>query len=95
MPFLAFLARIFLLRRLFGGGSRRGYRRTGYFGRGGRQRGYGRRRSSGFGLFGPLPTCSRRTRSGGRVSVGGCCLPIPLTLGALLVTALRLFTSRR
>ena len=52
--------------------SRRGY---GY--------GYGRRPSrrgsGGFRLF-PFPTYSRRTRGGGRVSVGGCCLPIPLAL---------------
>ena len=30
------------------------------------------------GFFGPAPYYSRRTRSGARVSVGGCCLPIPL-----------------
>lgn len=43
-----------------------------------------RRRSSGFGMRGPFPTYSRRTRGGSQVSVSGCCLPIPLalTLGA-------------
>lgn len=53
--------------------------RQGRYGYGSR---YGRRRSSGsgFGFFGPIPTYSRRTRGGGRVSVGGCCLPIPLAL---------------
>ena len=39
-----------------------------------------RRRSSGFGMFGPFPSYSRRTRRGSRVTVTGCCLPIPLTL---------------
>jgi hypothetical protein len=73
------LMRILLIRRLFGGGSR-----------GRRGRGYGypslgyrrapRRRRSGFGMTGPFPTYSTRTRGGGRVSVGGCCLPIPLAL---------------
>ncbi len=54
----------------------RRHRRSGY----GRPYGYGRRRhrDSGFRLFGPIPTYSRRTRGGGRVSVGGCCLPVPL-----------------
>ena len=30
------------------------------------------------GFFGPVPYYSRTTRGGARVSVGGCCLPIPL-----------------
>ena len=80
---LGFLARMFLARRLFGDRSRRG----GY--------GYGypyasRRRSGGFRWLGPMPTYSGRTRRGTRVSVGGCCLPIPLALGVGLVSALRL-----
>ena len=43
-----------------------------------------RRRGRG-GLF-PFPHYSTRTRGGSRVSVSGCCLPIPLTLvlGAVL-----------
>jgi hypothetical protein len=67
MPFLAWLARTWLLSRLFGGGRRQrgGYR-------------YGRRQSRG-GLF-PFPHYSTRTRGGSRVSVSGCCLPIPLLL---------------
>lgn len=43
---------------------------------------------SGFGLRGPFPSYSRRTRGGSRVTVTGCCLPIPLALavgGALAV----------
>ena len=31
-------------------------------------------------MFGPFPSYSRRTRRGSRVTVTGCCLPIPLTL---------------
>ncbi len=76
MPLLAWLGRLLLLRRLFGGRTGRRARRG--------------RRSDGFGLFGPVPVYSRRTRGGSRVSVGGCCLPIPLALGAVLAGALRL-----
>ena len=87
MPFLSFLARAFLLRRLFGAGA--GRRRGGY------RHGYGRRPQRGrFGLFGPFPTYSTRTRRGTRVSVGGCCLPIPLALSVLLAAGLRLLTAR-
>jgi hypothetical protein len=76
------LLRSFLLRRLFGGGRQRGrgYGGRGY-GYGGRGYGYGgRRRSGGFRFFGPFPTYSTRTRRGSRVTVSGCCLPIPLAL---------------
>jgi hypothetical protein len=43
--------------------------------------GPGRRR---FGLWGPIPYFSHRTRRGTEVSVGGCgcCLPIPLLVAA-------------
>ena len=83
---LSFLARIFLLRRLFGGGSGRRAHRSHR----------GRRRSSGnFGMTGPFPTYSRRTRGGGRVKVGGCCLPIPLALSVLIASGLRLLVARR
>jgi hypothetical protein len=54
-----------------------------------RERG-GRRRSSRGrgGFFGPLPYYSTRTRRGSRVTVTGCCLPIPLALtGVLGLTA--------
>lgn len=87
MPLLSMLARMFLLRRLFGGGGHsRGYGR-----RGGRRPHRGRRHSGrqGFGMFGPIPTYSRTTRGGSRVKVGGCCLPIPLVLTAGLIGALR------
>jgi hypothetical protein len=85
----AFLLRRFLLggpqrRRGYGGygyGGRRGYggRGYGYGGYGGRGYG-GRRRSGGFRFFGPFPTYSTRTRRGSRVTVSGCCLPIPLAM---------------
>ena len=84
---LPFLARLFLLNRLFGSQTRS--RRRGSYGYGRR-----RRRSSGFGMTGPFPTYSRRTRGGGRVSVGGCCLPIPLALVAGVVGAARILTHR-
>jgi hypothetical protein len=69
MPLLAWLARTWIISRLFGGGRRR--RSGGYgYGYGGRSRG---------GLF-PFPHYSTRTRRGSRVTVSGCCLPIPLML---------------
>jgi hypothetical protein len=83
---LSWLLRAFLFRRLFGGRRRsRGYGGwggRGYGGRGyGRYGGYGgRQRSGGFRFFGPFPTYSTRTRRGSRVTVSGCCLPIPLAL---------------
>ena len=54
-----------------------------------------RHRSSGFGMTGPFPTYSRRTRGGGRVSVGGCCLPIPLALTLGLLSLGRVVARRR
>ena len=107
MPFLAFLARLFIVRRMLGS-SRRPARRGRYGTRypsayGGR---YARRYGGGFGrrqpgsggrigFFGPVPYYSRRTRGGGRVSVGGCCLPIPLTLSVVLAGLGRLLVVRR
>lgn len=106
MPLLAFLARLFLVRRLLGAGRRRAPR--GRYGQrypsayGGRYAnryggGFGRRRQPAggrIGFFGPVPYYSRRTRGGGRVSVGGCCLPIPLTLGVALAGLGRLLLTR-
>jgi hypothetical protein len=48
-----------------------------------------------FGLWGPVPYYSTRTRRGSEVSVGGCgcCLPIPLL--ALVGTVLGLRGIRR
>jgi hypothetical protein len=75
---LALLARAFLIRRLFGG--RRSNR-------------YGRPRGRG-GFFGPLPYYSHRTRRGGRVTVSGCCLPIPLMLTVALAAWVRALVRR-
>jgi hypothetical protein len=41
------------------------------------------------GFFGPFPYYSRRTRGGSRVTVSGCCLPIPLTMVTGLAVAAR------
>lgn len=91
------LARMWLIRRLFGGGNRRppAYR---YGSRYGSPYGYGRRRPQrsrgNFGFFGPVPTYSTRTRGGTRVSVGGCCLPIPLALSLGGAGLLRVMSRR-
>jgi hypothetical protein len=42
---------------------------------------YGRRRGR-MRMVGPFPTYSTRTPRGSRVTVSGCCLPIPLALAA-------------
>jgi hypothetical protein len=95
---LSLLARVWLIRLVFGSQSRR-RGRSSYGGSpylpGRRTYGYGRRRrSEGFGLWGPFPAYSRRTRGGGRVSVGGCCLPIPLGLALAIIGAVRALTRR-
>ena len=75
------LLRALFLRRLLTGRQRRRPSRFGSYGRTGWTYGSGRsRRRSGFGMTGPFPSYSRRTRGGSRVTVGGCCLPIPLAL---------------
>ena len=80
------LTRAFLLNRLLNRSQRRRYGRYG---------GYGRSRSRGRGgFFGPMPYYSRRTRGGSRVTVGGCCLPIPLALTATLGLGARLLVRR-
>jgi hypothetical protein len=54
------------------------------------------RRSSGrFGLFGPFPTYTRRTRRGATVKVGGCCLPLALGMLAAPAAAGRIAWRRR
>jgi hypothetical protein len=44
-----------------------------------------------FGLWGPVPYYSTRTRRGADVSIGGCgcCLPLPLLVVLGVVTAFR------
>ena len=71
----------YLLERLFG--ARRSNRSYGRYG-------YGRRPHRRTGFFGPFPYHSRRTRGGSRVTVGGCCLPIPLGLVAVLAAGVSL-----
>lgn len=62
--------------------------RPGYHGGGNR---------GGFRFVGPFPGYSTTTRRGNRVHVGGCCLPIPLSVFAAGTTALvvRRRTARR
>jgi len=78
------LARAFMINRILGGG-----RRSRYGGRYGYGRGRGRT-----GFFGPMPYYTRRTRGGSRVSVSGCCLPIPLALVASLGLGARTLLRR-
>lgn len=40
-----------------------------------------------FGFFGPFPQYSTTTRRGTRVSVGGCCLPLPIGCLTVALTA--------
>jgi hypothetical protein len=80
MGLLRSAARAYLLDRLVRGSSRSRYGRYGY--------GRRRRSSSGLRMRGPFPTYTTRTRGGSRVSVGGCCLPIPLTFTVATAVAL-------
>ena len=84
MGFFRLLGRAYVANRLLDRRyrGRRGYgRRSPYYS--GRQRGSG-------GFFGPVPYYSGRTRRGSRVTVGGCCLPIPLGVLATLVVGVRM-----
>jgi hypothetical protein len=49
----------------------------------------GRPRCGRAGFFGPFPAYSKRTRGGSRVTVSGCCLPIPLALAATAAVGAR------
>lgn len=51
---------------------------------------YGRRAHRRTGFFGPFPYYSRRTRGGSRVTVSGCCLPIPLGIVVACAAGARL-----
>jgi hypothetical protein len=85
-----------LLRRLLFAWLIRRFTDRGRRGRPGRYRyGYGyprRRRNVGF--FGPFPSYSTRTRGGSRVTVTGCCLPIPLGLATVLALGARVLLRR-
>ena len=76
---MRYLLRAYLLRRLLAGGRSHRPRRH-------RPR-YGRRRRGRTGFFGPFPYSSRHTRGGSRVTVSGCCLPIPLTAAVACAAA--------
>lgn len=54
-------------------------------GRGGRGR---------VGMFGPVPYYSTRTRGGTQVSVGGCCLPLAVSMLAAPPLAVRALRGR-
>lgn len=101
MNLLGNLARGYLLNRLLG--RRRpppGYPHSGPGYGYPQPSGYGRRHPNAYdrrgrvGLFEPFPYYSRRTRGGARVSVGGCCLPIPLFVLGSTMTAAALGTRR-
>ncbi len=81
MGFLGSLARAYLLDRLMGRQQRHRRGRHGYQPYGYRHQ-YPPRRRGGVRFFGPLPYYSSTTRRGTRISVGGCCLPIPLMVGS-------------
>ena len=77
MSMFRHLARAYLINRLLRGG--RSHRTRGWYAGSPYARSpyrYGRRRGRS-GFFGPFPYYSRRTRGGSRVTVSGCCLPIP------------------
>jgi hypothetical protein len=96
MGLLRMLARGWLINRLFGRGARRRSRGGGYgYGSRPARYGYGRSPRRGrVGMFGPIPYYSTRTRGGSRVSVGGCCLPIPLAVAVSLGVGLRTLLRR-
>ena len=76
------LLRLLFVGALLGRGRRRGH-------------GYGRGRRRGrVGFFGPFPSYTTRTRRGSRVTVGGCCLPIPLALTLALALGTRRLIRR-
>ena len=58
----------------------------------GRHRRHRGRSRSGF--YGPVPYHSRRTRGGSRVTVSGCCLPIPLAFVTAFAMGARLLLRR-
>ena len=97
MSFFRSASRAYLLNRLLRSQQRhqRSGRGRGYgspYGRGSYGR-HPRRRSSGFGMWGPFPSYQRRGRRS-NVTVTGCCLPIPLGLMAAAAVATKAVRSR-
>ena len=86
MGFLRLLGRAYLADRMLG--RRRDYR--GY----GHSPYYASRQRRRGGFVGPFPYYSGRTRRGTRVTVGGCCLPIPFGMLTVSALGLRLLMRR-
>lgn len=55
---------------------------------------YAHRRRGRTGMYGPFPYYSTRTRGGSRVTVSGCCLPIPLVLVSAAAWGVRVLLAR-
>jgi hypothetical protein len=85
MSILRQLGRAYLINRVTRGSRRGSYARGPLYAR--RSRGRG-------GFFGPFPYYSRRTRGGSRVTVSGCCLPIPLVMVSALAMGARRLIRR-
>jgi hypothetical protein len=77
---MRYLIRAHMLNRLLGGGRSHRHRRH--------RHGYGRRPRRRTGSFGLFPYYSGRTRGGSRVTVSGCCLPIPLAIAVTAAAAM-------
>ncbi len=86
------LTRAYVINRLARGGRRGAAQRSWGYGRD--PRAYSRRSRGRGGFFGPFPYYSGRTRRGSRVTVSGCCLPIPLGLFGALAMGTRLLLRR-
>jgi hypothetical protein len=83
---LSRLLRAYVLGRLIRGARRGGRRGPAYA--------YRPRRRGRARFVGPFPTYSTRTRRGSRVTVSGCCLPIPLTLAVAAAAGVRALMRR-
>jgi hypothetical protein len=92
MSLIRNLTRAYMINRVARSGRRRAAQRSWGYGRGPQR--YSRRSRGRGGFFGPLPFYSRQTRGGSRVTVSGCCLPIPLGVLGALALAARLLTRR-
>jgi hypothetical protein len=84
MSLLSQLARAYMANRIMRGSARRRAGRSPWGAPRPRRRG---------GFYGPFPYYSTRTRRGSRVTVSGCCLPIPL--GVVAATGLGAQAWRR
>lgn len=92
MSLLRQLTHAYVINRLARGGRRRAAQRSWGYPRA--RQAYSRRSRGRRGFFGPFPYYSGRTRGGSRVTVSGCCLPIPLACFGALAVAARFVTRR-